>query len=88
MSAAKHTSGPWSVVELPESSYGDFKVRMGRTYINVDDEANAKLIAAAPDLAEALIWILTNEHIWSQFKLPGFDNDMDKARAALAKAGL
>jgi hypothetical protein len=49
-------------------------------------EANAHLIAAAPELLEALRWYVenddTNEHADNEFWLKGRDN----ARAALAKA--
>lgn len=63
MSAAKHTPGPWSLAGIPES----LGIWAGGTIIatvscsNRDgagiilaNEANARLIAAAPDMLEAL----------------------------------
>jgi len=58
MSKAKHTKGPWVAVELPtvfavKSSDGNIaSIQRGS---NPDQkQANARLIAAAPDLLDAL----------------------------------
>lgn len=56
MSKAKHTPGPWFATE-----YGDIRDMAGETFVGVslretaiERIANASLIAAAPDLLEAL----------------------------------
>jgi hypothetical protein len=56
-----HTPGPWEVKETPESSFQNWIVLAGRfRIVNVDGrrdseaEANAYLIAAAPNLLAAL----------------------------------
>lgn len=46
-----------------------------------ETKANARLIAAAPDMAEALRVALAYSHGWQ-------DDDVDVVRSALAKAGL
>lgn len=61
----KHTEGPWEVGDLVENDYtpryvevlaGGVKIIAKATYGKTDEEAatNAHLIAAAPDLLEAL----------------------------------
>ena len=96
MSEAKHTPGPWQIADENNNSCGvllgiehnlvacldrqcsnTWKIVIGR------DEmlANARLIAAAPDLLEALEWVmdrLVDKH----------EDDIaaQKARAAIAKA--
>ena len=55
------------------------------------DRANAKndlLRKQNAELAEALIRFVSMAHIYSQFNLPSYADDIAKARAALAKAGL
>lgn len=85
--SAKHTPGPWSVKESPESSYGDHnKVYIGKTYINVDGEANAKLIAAAPELFEALQ--RATEFLRANYAITDMPDILVPCIDALAKAGL
>lgn len=94
MSEAKHTPGPWKrndFLDLKEISLKAITCeRLGFcvTFINTDDklrvgeaDANARLIAAAPELLEALQAIM--EDMDSEF---GTDYDYNKARAAIAKA--
>lgn len=64
----KHTSGPWTTDEAEhDCPYQDISIRAGRRTIcrvwiddapvpdyNAEQDANAKLIAAAPDLLTAL----------------------------------
>lgn len=55
---SKHTAGPWHVVPTPESSNQRFKVfaeivSVALVYYDKNDEANANLIAAAPELLDA-----------------------------------
>jgi hypothetical protein len=91
---SKHTPGPWSVGPWFDN-YGEpeiiieHKADAGNLVIAValgglvGQEANARLIAAAPDLLEALNAMLTHmgmdEDEWNK---PTFD----QARAAIAKA--
>lgn len=80
-----HTPGPWQVRETPESSNQSFVVQVGRCRVSVstdNDLADATLIAAAPDLLEALRKMLDRyaEDEW-------LDSPIDaEARAAIAKA--
>ena len=81
---SKHTPGPWRVVEdrVPSS----LEVYAGKTAIaecwrraDVETEiANARLIAAAPDLLEALEFVIRG--------VPDTWEGVQKARAAIAKA--
>lgn len=94
MSAAKHTPGPWRI--RPSSGgrpaiiygndgwpVGDVTVSHGRVSQEQQD-ANASLIAAAPDLLENLqrmVRFLEVEDAW----LANF-GEVEAARAAIAKA--
>ena len=90
---AQHTPGPWSVSKLATPDYApEFAIHAGdddlaRT-MNGDSEANARLIAAAPELLELV------RSAFDRFT----DNDMqppnnalrvwlNEARAAIAEAG-
>ncbi len=78
---SKHTPGPWHVFSI----YAQHEVRTPTdTLVAVaNDRANARLIAAAPELLSALKAMLTHmgmdEDEWNK---PTFD----QARAAIAKA--
>jgi hypothetical protein len=80
-----HTPGPWK-----KSKYGELKNPEGQQVMvwgcgiahsmrTSETEANARLIAAAPDLLEALKEIVQRNEIQHWFNL-------DQARAAIAKA--
>lgn len=67
LSEARYTPGPWSTAEWPSREKDYIRIFAGTTYVgsvgNSDDpfertEANARLIAAAPDLLAALKGIL------------------------------
>ena len=86
---SKHTPGPWRVVD----SWNDYMVESqnGEEIIWQDgphntptiNEANARLIAAAPDLLEAL------ENLADYIDERAGDNEcrpLENARAAIAKA--
>ena len=85
----KHTPGPWKIGTPPpngEQTIGTqsgLMVAVAVTAVNFKQQtiANARLIAAAPDLLDALQSII--EDIDSDF---GTDYDYNKARAAIAKA--
>ena len=52
-----HTPGPWNAVQTPESGYFEWTVRGERLSVGVDTDnakADARLIAAAPELLAAL----------------------------------
>jgi hypothetical protein len=90
MSDQKHTAGPWAMsearaldgegwayeIDTPEWS-------IAHVFPHDDMEANACLIAAAPELLAALGAILTADGIdyWGEG-----DTAMQNARAAIAKA--
>lgn len=107
----EHTPGPWTVhnrTGMAASKYGKFciashvystpNMTSGKDAIcsGINEEANARLIAAAPELLEALEvianpknWIQQNgEIIWNDFAGNEFmtEHAMDIARAAIAKA--
>lgn len=81
--AGQHTPGPWSVVV--RSAYtGNYLVKEAGPE---DDYANARLIAAAPELLSALTDLLRycSEPIYETTDL--LEKDIfKKARAAIAKA--
>jgi len=95
MSKSKHTSGPWS------NPTGSVTVREAATPRSLkvcdmssdggrpvaEQEANARLIAAAPDLLAALEESLREvEAFTKRTGIPQFVGWIDKARAAIAKA--
>ena len=96
MTQAKHTPGPW--VEQPEPD-GAFTIWAGErqlSEIQPDDmgdalpaEANARLIAAAPELLDALWQIVTDAEIdcdTVEIALGALSDIRATARAAIAKA--
>ena len=89
MSESKHTPGPW--VDLCDNGYTIAVVPAGRhgnicAFATPPSPANARLIAAAPDLLEALQLVcatMGQSNDWRD------DSQMArKARAAIAKAAL
>ena len=86
--SAKHTPGPWFVQDIPTASIyispagGRPSVALALTKVNVpagETMANARLIAAAPDLLEALRYLLDNDGDCSA-------DGIATCRAAIAKA--
>lgn len=94
MSEAKHTPGPWATDEDDhDAPYQDIKIEAGKHHtictvwiddapvrdFNAEQQANARLIAAAPELLE-----FVKEWLGRQ----GTDENymVAKARAAIAKA--
>ncbi len=103
MSAAKHTSGPWCVDPSDKTAvFKQFKLPriVNEKVCSVrfswmtqgEKEANARLIAAAPDLLEALKGMLSVYGITQadyEFRGIGSQVEVDlaeQARAAIAKA--
>lgn len=90
MSAAKHTPGPWSVNDRRDSGVmnNGVYVMADRNFVRVfnewgDDEmqlANARLIAAAPELLEALKAAVDEVDGTFPFAF------LEAARSAIAKA--
>jgi hypothetical protein len=85
-----HTPGPWFASEGETNGIYEACIHNGVTIANITDEAigckaNASLIAAAPDLLEALILLEERSST-----LPAHSEFMtkarNKARAAIAKA--
>ena len=86
MSEAKHTPGPWQWTQHFDptiSIYKDGFGQIARLYDSSEGagKANARLIAAAPDLLDALIEIVSADdaHELTQ-------KHIESARAAIAKA--
>lgn len=90
----KHTPGPWEC--RPSNEYGwTYEITNKEGNDDTQAEANARLIAAAPDLLEAL----QSVHQWmddqadaqskgghATFDLMMLREQRDKARAAIARA--
>ena len=78
----------WTYRATPESEFFDFAVKVGADHIGVYTETQARLIAAAPDLLDALKELFGAE----MEKCMRWDGKADqlgairKARAAIAKA--
>ena len=90
----KHTKGPWSVECRDYSPYRIVAIPYAtgiyaaNAATDGDPKANARLIAAAPELLEALENLHANIAEYARINnLGGFDNqDMQQASAAIAKA--
>ena len=90
MSGVKHTPGPWTARRVHTGGFDIFDER-GRDVVTVygggveteSREANARLIAAAPDLLEAL-----SRAVHSYDGVPPRHHPawFDEARAAIARA--
>lgn len=92
MSTAVHTPGPWHAYQCPDEG-GEYAIRaqngicvalsIGGTK---SEASNARLIAAAPELLEALELVV--EHWTKQFERGGHlaPEWRKKARSAIAKA--
>lgn len=81
---SKHTHGPWRVVQDPTNLslqvYGQ-TLALFECWRRSDEQtelANARLVAAAPDLLEALEFVIRG--------VPDTWEGVQKARAAIAKA--
>lgn len=86
----KHTEGPWTIksskANLAAGAPTDNEIRCGNmvivrlgTFYTQEQEANARLIAAAPDLLEALRPLAKQD-------CESHDCPLQQARAAIAKA--
>lgn len=80
---------PKSFVTLDGADYGQKRCRDMAPDARERMMSNARLISAAPDLAEALdrvIAIVQYEEIWSAKHVSEWDAAMNAARSALSKA--
>jgi hypothetical protein len=89
----KHTEGPWCLFRPHRESYWHVNQQGGPGYIGdvlmvshraAECEANARLIAAAPDLLALAEWLLESYH--SDAGMPEAKEIAREARAAIAKA--
>jgi len=89
--SSKNTPGPWSVEEMPS---GRLTVTAGQFFVAGDtnewglSDADARLIAAAPELLEALVRLeaeLVQDKYGEDYEPSPFEN-LALARAAIAKA--
>ena len=85
----QHTPGPWAA-----SPYNNVTSRNGTiakteqmpSNDDLEREANARLIASAPDLLSALRFLLADDVAINGEKLTGSSVPVEMARAAIAKA--
>jgi len=90
--SAQHTPGPWEwhrdhptdVIYCPTCGCSLATIDIG-CGDKAEQQANARLIAAAPDLLEALSWFI-NDIDGTHTVMVEFDENVAKARAAIAKA--
>ena len=85
----QHTPGPWSVSPYMNITSRNGTVAKTEQMPDNDDserEANANLIAAAPDLLSALRFLLADYIAIQGDKLTGSSVPIDMAQAAIAKA--
>jgi hypothetical protein len=84
----KHTPGPWAVSDGDVTNESGIVIATVQRAGNGETVPNCRLIAAAPDLLEALEAVLAMHCMPTEPKRTYRDNAgaMDKARAALAKA--
>jgi hypothetical protein len=89
MTERKHTPGPWVVMEdetgeiaiVQDAGYEGGLIVTYAFPVGNATEANACLIAAAPELLAALRNMLADTHAWQIGR-----DTRDRARAAIAKA--
>lgn len=92
MKNSKHTPGPWAVNGW-SVTIGNWSISTAMPRATIEEsDANARLIAAAPELLEALNWALKNleeialPEFEKQGRVTSINNAIEKARAAIAKA--
>ena len=93
----KHTPGPWSAEEC-RSGFAVYAYKSGEAVVQTEDdegrygtianEANARLIAAAPELLDACEALarLCERFGVNPVTVSGGPSSLDRARAAIAKA--
>lgn len=91
---SKHTPGPWSYNYIGSHGYciyegatpGGKHIGLSILYKKDGGEANARLIAAAPDLLEALRVVLNSDMAMREEDEGQTSKTLDVVRAAIAKA--
>jgi hypothetical protein len=95
---SKHTPGPWLIDELAETQEPDFYGAPGdpNGYHAISTagwrmtgfigDANAKLIAAVPELLEALQMLVQYSDFSNEAEHADFSRQLEKSRAVIAKA--
>jgi hypothetical protein len=89
MNNTLHTPAPWQVSPLGNVMKNSLKIAIVEQMPSNDENermANARLIAAAPDLLSALEFLLADYIAINGEKVTGSSVPADKARAALRKA--
>jgi hypothetical protein len=96
MSKHAHTPGPWDYYDMAaygiaicKGGIGGQNVGHAHMYVGLTAEettANARLIAAAPELLEALKGVIVNFPAFNRDRHPCLGDALDAARAAIAKA--
>jgi hypothetical protein len=88
MTETKHTPGPWTIDEVGKgfsahilgAPFGGLQEIVATLYVGEETlDANARLIAAAPDMLAVLKWLCS-------FNPPPTQDDWDEAREIVAKA--
>jgi hypothetical protein len=86
---SKHTPGPWHTLTV----YADHEVRTSESQLvavvsalRCESEENARLIAAAPDLLEALELCLSIVRLQNGNRHSDINEIIGTARSAIAKA--
>lgn len=83
---AKHTPGPWLKIQDHNGTWGIYPdAPSGKFLVTTDTEANACLIAAAPELLEALEAMIRYGEDGPAKGETGYDIEL-KAKAAIRKA--
>ena len=88
MTTAKHTPGPWYATTMGEAGWVDVfahgvDIPIASTR-HQDQEANARLICAAPDMLDVLKELEESAEYWSDYDVPV--GIVDRINAAIAKA--
>jgi hypothetical protein len=87
----KHTPGPWTFTESVARGEHRFYICAGaappgaKLPALADTKPNARLIAAAPDMLNALLWVVQH-HADFEHMTDDAANAIHAARAAIAKA--
>ena len=81
---SKHTPGPWSVTLLFDGDIRIKNIDNGINQNNLMREATAQLIAAAPELIDALQRVM--RHIPDNAGGASLSDDMHRAKKAITKA--